>query len=193
MRRRRLDAAARRRRAHRGSRHARRSRRHRRAFPAGAAAAMRCTRRTAACSFHRCRDRAARGSRSDHARIASTPSRGWLKFLLPVVTHYLQASLEVEHAANELAERYEEINLLYTTARFSVERCRWKKPRRPSARESRRPSAPVALRCSCTRTSATHCRSVAALGVERAASAGDRARRSSAASVGERLSHADIR
>jgi sigma-B regulation protein RsbU (phosphoserine phosphatase) len=47
-------------------------------------------------------------------RIA--PSSGWLKFLLPVVTHYLQASLEVEHAANELAERYEEINLLYTTS-----------------------------------------------------------------------------
>ncbi len=44
------------------------------------------------------------------------PSRGWLKFLLPVVTHYRQASLEVEHAANELAERYEEINLLYTTS-----------------------------------------------------------------------------
>ena len=47
-------------------------------------------------------------------RIA--PSSAWLKFLLPVVTHYLQASLEVEHAANELAERYEEINLLYTTS-----------------------------------------------------------------------------
>jgi sigma-B regulation protein RsbU (phosphoserine phosphatase) len=44
------------------------------------------------------------------------PSSGWLKFLLPVVTHYLQASLEVEHAANELAERYEEINLLYSTS-----------------------------------------------------------------------------
>jgi hypothetical protein len=44
------------------------------------------------------------------------PASGWLKFLLPVVTHYLQASLEVEHAANELAERYEEINLLYTTS-----------------------------------------------------------------------------
>jgi sigma-B regulation protein RsbU (phosphoserine phosphatase) len=38
----------------------------------------------------------------------------YLKFLLPVVGQYLQASLEVEHAANELAERYEEINLLYT-------------------------------------------------------------------------------
>lgn len=36
------------------------------------------------------------------------------KFLIPVVTQQLQASLEVEHAANELAERYEEINLLYT-------------------------------------------------------------------------------
>jgi len=48
------------------------------------------------------------------SRVA--PSSAWLKFLLPVVTHYLQASLEVEHAANELAERYEEINLLYTTS-----------------------------------------------------------------------------
>lgn len=38
----------------------------------------------------------------------------YLTFLLPVVSQYLQASLEVEHAANELAERYEEINLLYT-------------------------------------------------------------------------------
>ena len=37
-----------------------------------------------------------------------------LRFLLPVVSHFLQASLEVDHAANELAERYEEINLLYT-------------------------------------------------------------------------------
>jgi sigma-B regulation protein RsbU (phosphoserine phosphatase) len=37
-----------------------------------------------------------------------------MRFLLPVVTHYLQSALEVEHAANELAERYEEINLLYT-------------------------------------------------------------------------------
>ena len=37
-----------------------------------------------------------------------------LQFLLPVVSHFLQTSLEVEHAATELAERYEEINLLYT-------------------------------------------------------------------------------
>ncbi|NUO64571.1 MAG: SpoIIE family protein phosphatase [Gemmatimonadaceae bacterium] len=36
------------------------------------------------------------------------------RFLLPVVTQYLQSALEVEHAAAELAERYEEINLLYT-------------------------------------------------------------------------------
>lgn len=39
---------------------------------------------------------------------------GYMAFLLPVVTQYLQSALEVEHAANELAERYEEINLLYT-------------------------------------------------------------------------------
>jgi sigma-B regulation protein RsbU (phosphoserine phosphatase) len=38
----------------------------------------------------------------------------FMGFLLPVVTQYLQSALEVEHAANELAERYEEINLLYT-------------------------------------------------------------------------------
>jgi sigma-B regulation protein RsbU (phosphoserine phosphatase) len=38
----------------------------------------------------------------------------YMDFLLPVVTQYLQSALEVEHAANELAERYEEINLLYT-------------------------------------------------------------------------------
>lgn len=37
-----------------------------------------------------------------------------LRFLLPVVAQFLQSALEVEHAANELAERYEEINLLYT-------------------------------------------------------------------------------
>jgi sigma-B regulation protein RsbU (phosphoserine phosphatase) len=37
-----------------------------------------------------------------------------LRFLLPVVGQFLQSALEVEHAANELAERYEEINLLYT-------------------------------------------------------------------------------
>ncbi|HEX6536856.1 MAG TPA: GAF domain-containing SpoIIE family protein phosphatase [Gemmatimonadaceae bacterium] len=37
-----------------------------------------------------------------------------LRFLLPVTAQYLQSALEVEHAANELAERYEEINLLYT-------------------------------------------------------------------------------
>jgi sigma-B regulation protein RsbU (phosphoserine phosphatase) len=44
------------------------------------------------------------------------PPGTYLKFLLPVVTHFFQAALEVEHAANELAERYEEINLLYTTS-----------------------------------------------------------------------------
>ena len=38
----------------------------------------------------------------------------YLKFLRPVVAQFLQNSLEVEHAANELAERYEEINLLYS-------------------------------------------------------------------------------
>ena len=39
-----------------------------------------------------------------------------LLFLLPIVGHFFQSALEVEHAAYELAERYEEINLLYTTS-----------------------------------------------------------------------------
>ena len=79
------------------------------------------------------------GARTDRDAPAATilvaavpgPRRAWLalgpcrtpgvrprtatsSFLLPVVTQYLQSALEVEHAANELAERYEEINLLYT-------------------------------------------------------------------------------
>jgi sigma-B regulation protein RsbU (phosphoserine phosphatase) len=37
-----------------------------------------------------------------------------MQFLLPVVSQRMQSGLEVEHAAAELAERYEEINLLYT-------------------------------------------------------------------------------
>jgi sigma-B regulation protein RsbU (phosphoserine phosphatase) len=37
-----------------------------------------------------------------------------LRLLSPIVAQILRGSLEVEHAAEELAERYEEINLLYT-------------------------------------------------------------------------------
>jgi len=69
---------------------------------------------------------------ADGARLVAAipgPRRAWLvvgpsssptdlntqlKFLLPVVGAFMQSALEVEHAANELAERYEEINLLYT-------------------------------------------------------------------------------
>jgi sigma-B regulation protein RsbU (phosphoserine phosphatase) len=45
---------------------------------------------------------------------AGQPLEAWLRFLLPVVGQFVQSALEVEHAARELAERYEEINLLYT-------------------------------------------------------------------------------
>lgn len=38
----------------------------------------------------------------------------YLGYLIPTVSQLLQSALEVEHAATELAERYEEINLLYT-------------------------------------------------------------------------------
>ena len=44
----------------------------------------------------------------------AAPLTDYVDLLLPIVTIQLQASLEVEHAATELAERYEEINLLYT-------------------------------------------------------------------------------
>jgi phosphoserine phosphatase RsbU/P len=46
----------------------------------------------------------------------SAPPAEYLDFLLLIVTHFLQSAIEVEHAARELAERYEEINLLYTTS-----------------------------------------------------------------------------
>jgi len=45
---------------------------------------------------------------------AGTRPRDHLPLMLPVVAQYLQSTMEVEHAASELAERYEEINLLYT-------------------------------------------------------------------------------
>lgn len=48
------------------------------------------------------------------ASISAAQLRSHLDFLLPIVSQFMQAALEVEHAANELAERYEEINLLYT-------------------------------------------------------------------------------
>jgi sigma-B regulation protein RsbU (phosphoserine phosphatase) len=40
----------------------------------------------------------------------------WLGVIVPVVAQYLQGTTEAEHAATELAERYEEINLLYGTS-----------------------------------------------------------------------------
>lgn len=48
------------------------------------------------------------------AHSPATDLKRQFEFLQPVVAHVLQSALEVEHAANELAERYEEINLLYT-------------------------------------------------------------------------------
>jgi phosphoserine phosphatase RsbU/P len=42
------------------------------------------------------------------------PLANLFTFLSPVVSQILQTAMEVEHAATELAERYEEINLLYT-------------------------------------------------------------------------------
>ncbi|HLV25502.1 MAG TPA: GAF domain-containing SpoIIE family protein phosphatase [Gemmatimonadales bacterium] len=41
-------------------------------------------------------------------------ARSVIGLLSPIVAHVLQTNREVEHAALELAERYEEINLLYT-------------------------------------------------------------------------------
>ncbi len=39
-----------------------------------------------------------------------------MSFLGPVVAHYFQTAQDIQHSAYELAERYEEINLLYTTS-----------------------------------------------------------------------------
>src|SRR6476620_6104843 len=41
------------------------------------------------------------------SRIAQAPLESYARVLRAIVGQYLQASLEVEHAANELAERYE--------------------------------------------------------------------------------------
>lgn len=50
------------------------------------------------------------------ADVPSTQLHAYAAFLAPVIAHFYQSALEVEHAAWELAERYEEINLLYTTS-----------------------------------------------------------------------------
>jgi phosphoserine phosphatase RsbU/P len=47
---------------------------------------------------------------------ASAKLESHIAFLLPVVAHFMHSALEIDHAAYELAERYEEINLLYTTS-----------------------------------------------------------------------------
>ena len=47
-------------------------------------------------------------------RAGDVPLSVQLDFLAPLVGQFIQSGLEVEHAATELAERYEEINLLYT-------------------------------------------------------------------------------
>ena len=44
----------------------------------------------------------------------SEPAEKHLRLLLPFIVQILRGAQEVEHAALELAERYEEINLLYT-------------------------------------------------------------------------------
>jgi phosphoserine phosphatase RsbU/P len=43
-----------------------------------------------------------------------TPIDAHARVLVPVISQFIRGSMEVEHAAEELAERYEEINLLYT-------------------------------------------------------------------------------
>jgi sigma-B regulation protein RsbU (phosphoserine phosphatase) len=48
------------------------------------------------------------------ARVPGLVIEQLVRFLVPVVRQMLQSAVEVEHAATELAERYEEINLLYT-------------------------------------------------------------------------------
>lgn len=49
-------------------------------------------------------------------QTANGDAARYVGFLAGMVNHFHNARLEVEHAAFELAERYEEINLLYTTS-----------------------------------------------------------------------------
>lgn len=49
-------------------------------------------------------------------RNATVDASRFVEFLAQLVANLQRARLEVEHAAFELAERYEEINLLYTTS-----------------------------------------------------------------------------
>jgi sigma-B regulation protein RsbU (phosphoserine phosphatase) len=49
-------------------------------------------------------------------RTAAVDASRFVEFLAQLVANLQRARLEVEHAAFELAERYEEINLLYTTS-----------------------------------------------------------------------------
>ena len=51
-----------------------------------------------------------------------SPEERHTKLLMPVVSQFTQAALEVEHAATALAERYEESNLLYTIGEIQVGR-----------------------------------------------------------------------
>lgn len=48
--------------------------------------------------------------------VPDSNTRGYVLFLAALVAHFINTELEVEHAAHELAERYEEINLLYSTS-----------------------------------------------------------------------------
>ncbi|MGQ0764174.1 MAG: PP2C family protein-serine/threonine phosphatase [Gemmatimonadota bacterium] len=53
---------------------------------------------------------------ADSLATSNAEAGRYLPFLLPVVGHYLESERDSVQAAEELAERYEEINLLYTTS-----------------------------------------------------------------------------
>ena len=82
--------------------------------PAGRRPSCSCTR--ASCTCRRCRPRGRRGWALGPRRVPDEGAAALVGLLASIVGQFLHAQREVEHAAFELAERYEEINLLYTTS-----------------------------------------------------------------------------
>ncbi len=90
---------------------------------------------------------------------ATVDASRFVEFLAQLVANLHRARLEVEHAAFELAERYEEINLLYTTSEIFGRTVPSRKPPPASSKKSPTRLARDAVRCWSTTGSPTRCRS----------------------------------
>ena len=124
------------------------------------------------------RAHAAPGSSWDPRRPAAAALETLLRFLAARRLAILQTALEVEHAASELAERYEEINLLYTISEILGRTVALEEAARTILHEiSETVGARPGLDPRARRASPTRCRVVAALGARAGDAAADRGRR----------------